>query len=766
MPSMSELLEKMRAKKNGLPASKLVIEDSKHILNGNSAEGAGVVKSQVGHSNLILDLSNKDEDKYSEEYLQGFNASRHGMVWNDNPYDLATQEDEADQWDRGFEDHQNTLRNNDRDKNDGVETQGQANFHQLPSSEPVTVDIIDEDQLLEQATEIILNTKQMEAHTLALSGKSMCLIGAAGTGKTTSMKKITRDIIDNGHIPLLVESTKHLRIGHPGIVVVSFTNKAVNNIRKNVDQRIKVHTITAHKLLEFHPVRYEIEDEKNGGTRTTMKFEAFRDEVNPLPVGLRLIIWEESSMIGTPLYNRVKAAMPHNHQEIFLGDIQQLPPVFGSAVLGFKMNELPVVELTEVYRQALESPIIKLAWKILEGNPHDFSAHVVRSKLPNGKTWLNCPSLDAMNYNDPIHGSLEFRIWQKVTTETQALMATQMMFKNWYNEGKYNPYKDVILCPYNMKYGTIEINKLLAQYFSIQRGEAVHEIVAGYEKVYYAVGDRVLVGKEDAFIESIEPNPAYLGKTSYTVPSIYLDRWGIQQTPTTSEEVLQHKIDQGEKDEAQTDYFLEGDGSIDDIDGDSRVNAASHIITCRFSYSDEIVVLKSASELKPPAFLGGYCITVHKFQGSEEEKVFILLHQIHSKMVRRELLYTAVTRARKHLVIVCENSSFEKGVAKQSIKGDTIAEKAEVFKGKLEEIKNDDDVPVLSQDLVMVETTISSENVSEVQLSGHQPQEQIEDTSDIASEMEQSAQSETIPVEVKLTPMQQKLADMKARMKK
>lgn len=646
--------------------------------------------------------------------------------------------------------------------------------HPHLEGEVVDVEVVDEEQLVIQATEIILNEKQMAAYDLAMAGKSFCLIGAAGTGKTTSMKKITRDLIDKGHIPMLTESTKHLRVGHPGIVVLSFTNKAVNNIRRSVDPRIKVHTLTCHKLLEFRPVKYDIPDEEKGGYRTTMKFEPSRTRDNPLPVGLKLIIWEESSMLGTALYNMVRDAMGHNYQEIFLGDIQQLPPVFGAAVLGFKMNELEdkCIELTEVYRQALESPIIKLAWKILEGNPHDFDPKVIREKdAETGKVRLICPALQNMNYSDPVHGSLEFRIWQTATDETKALLATQMAFRKFYHDGTYNPYKDIILCPMNIKYGTIEINKLLAQYFSILRKEPVHEIVAGYEKVYYAVGDRVLVGKEDAFIETIEPNPAYLGKIGYCIPSVYLDRWGIQQTPTSGEEILAHQAAEGIRDEEQAEYFLEGDGDIGDIEGDSRVNAASHIVTCRFSYSNEITILDSASQLKPPNFLGGYCLTVHKFQGSEEERVYILLHTMHAKMVRRELLYTAVTRARKHLIIMCENTSFSKGVSRQAIKGNTIAEKAEIFKGKLEDIKSDDDIPKLSEDLdinaLMAERDIRGEDVSRVQLSGHNLEEQKEDTQSL--EQQGIAQSSPVPEqEQKIVPMTmaEKLKAMRERLKK
>jgi ATP-dependent exoDNAse (exonuclease V) alpha subunit len=53
-------------------------------------------------------------------------------------------------------------------------------------------------------------------------------------------------------------------------------------------------------------------------------------------------------------------------------------------------------------------------------------------------------------------------------------------------------------------------------------------------------------------------------------------------------------------------------------------------------------------------------------------------------MLGRELLYTGVTRAREELYIICEPESMTNGIMSQRIKGNTLAEKAEFFKGKLE----------------------------------------------------------------------------------
>jgi ATP-dependent exoDNAse (exonuclease V) alpha subunit len=222
--------------------------------------------------------------------------------------------------------------------------------------------------------DVTLNSKQQQFLDTVLSGVDANLIGAAGTGKTTTMRQVTRALIDGGYLPRLGRGTKWLATGTPGMVILSFTNKAVNNIRHAVVDELKANTITVHKLLQFEPVFYEIPDPANPGYyKKTMRFEPSYTRSNPLPDTIRVVAFEESSMIGLDLYQQFCDAMQHPHQEIFLGDIQQLPPVFGPAILGFKLNELVTVELTEIYRQAANSPIIDLAWAMLSGDASKFS---------------------------------------------------------------------------------------------------------------------------------------------------------------------------------------------------------------------------------------------------------------------------------------------------------------------------------------------------------------------------------------------------------
>lgn len=531
--------------------------------------------------------------------------------------------------------------------------------------------------------DIVYNERQQEFINRGSAGESVVLIGAAGTGKTTCQRGLAKKLILEGKILPLRSGTKWLKAGIPGVAVVSFTNKAVNNIRHALPDALKPHALTIHKLLEFAPIFYEIADpEAPTGMRKTMRFEPTRNKFNPLPSGLKLVIHEETSMESVELSELLNDALPHNPQHIYLGDIQQLPPVFGSAILGFKMLELPVIELTEVYRQALNSPIISLAWKILSGDSKIFDSKTEKFTNDAGKVRTKVPALEKLSYSNE-DGTTIIQHWQKTLSPDLGLITAVKQFNVWADSGYFNAEEDIILCPFNVSFGTVELNKGIAQHLGRKREAVVHEVIAGFEKYYLAVGDRVLYQKEDAFITNIAYNDEYLGKAPQTA-SKFLDRWGHLRTEDMDEDELDTEAvktspDETEYDLAAIDKFLAAAAS----DSEDRVAAASHVVTVRIPATGEEVELTAAADIN--GMLGGYAITTHKSQGSEWEKVFLVMHASHATMNQRELLYTSVTRARKHLHVICEANTFERGVRSQKIKGNTLAEKAEEFKGKLEE---------------------------------------------------------------------------------
>jgi ATP-dependent exoDNAse (exonuclease V) alpha subunit len=504
------------------------------------------------------------------------------------------------------------------------------------------------------------NERQLAAIELAMRGKSFNLIGAAGTGKTTTTREIIGQLCRLPSITPLQKSTKYLTTGSPGIVVISFTNKAVNNLKKFLTPELQKHCLTYHKLLEYGPVYYDVE----GSDRKTMRFEPKYDSTNPLP-HISCIIVEESSMVSTELHSVLRRALPNPDQVqwIFLGDLNQLPPIFGPSILGFSLLDLQTVELTHVYRQALESPIITLAHKIREGR--------------------GIGTLSDTGFKDHRgeHGLVTLHPWKKKLEPGSALLTAQNFIGRLIDAGNYNPDEDMILCPFNKSFGTIELNRYIAQKLGDGREAEVFEVIARYTKSYWAVGDRVLVDRQEARIIRIEPTPGYTGAIPQT-PSKTLSRWGKEKNAQQFQNV---KEEQETKEVAEDPFDLLDSLVVEGGDEDST-NDSSHTITVEFLDSGATRSLSRAGDINGMLF--SYVLTVHKSQGSEWKRVFILLHYSHNTMLSRELLYTAITRARHELFIICEPdrkeiyNSLTRAAKSPEISGVTLEEKAQYFRAK------------------------------------------------------------------------------------
>lgn len=507
------------------------------------------------------------------------------------------------------------------------------------------------------------NPEQLQAIEHGLQGKSFCLIGAAGTGKTTVTQELISRLQRASHMVPLSAATKHLGKDAPAIAIVGYTNKAVNNIRKRLPEHLQNHCLTIHKLIEFAPVYYEIID-ADGNLRNTMRFEPTYNAANKLPHISTLII-EESSMVGLDLYGQLIAALPKPNltQIIFLGDLNQIPPVFGPSILGFKLAELSVVELTHVYRQALLSPIISLATSLRTGAVSEITTLTSAHTIDSGE-----------------HGTVHFQPWKKRADKESALLMMRKFIPGLIEQGKLNPESDMILMPFNKEgsFGTIEINRIIADFLGKRRGAEVHEVIARYQKTYWAVGDRVMVDRYEATILEISQTIGYYGKEPQ-LSSKTLDRWGFNpETPDVR---------------AQTaDEILNALDNLAAGDDEESKNLASHNIKVYIPDLGIEKVLTSAGEINQMTF--GYALSIHKSQGSEWDKVFILLHNSHASMIFRELMYTAVTRAKKELFIITEGdiapyeNSLRVAAARPRIPGTTLKEKISYFERKAKELMN------------------------------------------------------------------------------
>lgn len=517
---------------------------------------------------------------------------------------------------------------------------------------------------------VTYNEKQSEFIELVYEGKSCALIGPAGTGKTTSTKGAILKLISSGRAGTLdIADHKYLVSGTPGIICTSFTNKAVQNLKKVLPLDLQKNCLTIHKLLEFVPEYYDIWDEKEGKYRKTMKFEPKRNAQNRLPSSINTVIIDEASMLDGDLWNQLFDALPISGvQVILIGDIEQLPPVFGKSIFIYALQAgIPKVELTEVYRQALESPIIALATSIRQG---------ICIPQPKLADW-NIDKLAEGN------GKLTIIPWKKSFSVEAATVIMCKKLTELIDSGELHPFEDTILCPWNVSFGTIEFNNAIAQHLAHSKkwnptDNPVYEVISGIKKRYFRVGDKVLWNKTEHVITDIKTNPDYFGKP-YQAPSTTLGYDGVERDKSKQDALANALLDDeiGAAHIASIDHFLDQFANFGEDKEEKTTNAASHCITVYSEEFESEETLSAAGDVNNLDL--GYCITVHKSQGSEYRRVFFVTHQKQANMLFRELIYTAVTRAREELVVIGPPNLFVQGVNSQRLPGKNLEDKIAQF---------------------------------------------------------------------------------------
>lgn len=517
---------------------------------------------------------------------------------------------------------------------------------------------------------IVLNEQQRQGVQYALDGISFCLIGAAGTGKTTTVKEIVRTVIAR-----IVENEGERALKPNTIALVSFTNRAVKQIEKAVQGIADQYCRTIHKFIEFQPVEDTYFNEEKGEYVTRKIFEPARTHNNP-HYDTKVVIVDESSMVGTRLFSQLVDACP-NAIFIFIGDLNQLKPIYDKPILGFALNHLPVVELTQVYRQAMESPIIWFQHNYtLKGRtPSDTELKKINEETsPKGLTF------------HPFKSEPDSEIQAKgIAGHMCQLMSKQV----------YDPDQDTILIPFNKSLGTLAINLEIAEYISKTNNLEVYEIYTGKKSIYLAEGDRLLFDKTEVIVEKIEENSLYTGKPPHP-PSTWMSRYGYIREGAPNRESVADMLGAVSDFAKKTDFTailnnLSGDNAENQKEENQR--AASHKVYCT-TLDGNSVVISTQGDFSKTVF--SYALTIHKSQGSEWRKVWLILSKKHRNMLSREMLYTGMTRAREELTVLYspqtsigrKDNSIARCVKKSGIPGLTWKEKAKFFEVKEPEIAN------------------------------------------------------------------------------
>jgi exodeoxyribonuclease V alpha subunit len=517
-----------------------------------------------------------------------------------------------------------------------------------------------------------------ESQLLALKklihGKHVCLIGAAGTGKTTMVKHALAQLIYGGEgIDNAVGIRQLSGDQGPSIAICAFTGIATQVIKNTLPTWIHGACKTIHQLLEYKPVN------QDSGERGM--FKPTRDSLAKLDHDI--IVIDEASMLGLDLWhNLVDALRPHT-KIILIGDLNQLKPVADATMFAYALSagidekdDWSIAELTTIHRQKepAANKIIDGAYSILNGKAPTFDNpttdpdwRLIGYELPSNASQAHDKIVGAVNWlrNQPTPG-----------TPDRAL---------------FDPYKDLLLTAGN---GFDEndssafvqqspLNGTLSRMIEPpSEDHPLYIVDAGRDVKRFAVGHRVMATKNES------PDTKDRVTNGLTGRIIRIDsnaNWnGNRNMFGTEREVMEFRkshakaaMEQGLKDFS----LASVDTSRFTATETAQEKQASHIITVKFLNGAERTYRTTADV---GALQLAYAVTVHKAQGSQADTVIIVVHHAVKKQLSREWLYTAVTRARRRVIILYTRMGLSTAASRQQIFGANLREKVNRYRQVME----------------------------------------------------------------------------------
>ncbi len=385
-----------------------------------------------------------------------------------------------------------------------------------------------------------LSAGQADAVRAVAAHRVVVLTGGPGTGKSTVVRNVLELARANATPRLLCAPT--------------------GRAAKRLEQTTGEPASTVHRLLEIQP---------DSGT---FGFETG----NELPPGL--VVVDEASMLDLQLSEALFTALSTDHRLLIVGDADQLPSVGPGNVLRDVIDAadgqgsgVPVVRLTEVFRQAEGSSIVRNAHRILAGEKlaadppgSDGDFFVISPRSP-----------------DHAHDLVLRTVTERIPEAYGLDSRTDIQ----------------ILAPMHRgRVGTEAFNLALQAHHTAGQPEVEFHGGRGRR---YRIGDRVMQTRNDY----------------------------------------------------NRNVFNGDVGVVSHVDLESRRVTVDMDGTLVFYEPKDLGTLQLA-----------YAVSIHKSQGSEFPAVVVSLMPEHHVMLRRNLLYTAITRARRLCVVVADPRALERAI--------------------------------------------------------------------------------------------------------
>ena len=398
-----------------------------------------------------------------------------------------------------------------------------------------TIDAIEKEQGVSYAP------LQRQAVRMAAEGGVLLLTGGPGTGKTTSLRGIV---------------ALYRRMGLD-VALLAPTGRAAKRLGEVTDCDAQ----TIHRALgmSYNELTGQAAFKKNGSD----------------PLEAHAVIVDEMSMVDLELMQALLEALRPGCRLVLVGDPDQLPSVGAGNVLGdlLRSTVVPTVSLTQVFRQAEQSAIIRNAHAVNMGQPPQLDSN-------QGDFFFLCRRSPD-------------RLVQTVVELCRDRLPKNMNI----------PAEQIqVLSPTRKgACGTVSLNRALQAALNPPSPQKRQK---QWGDVTFRVGDRVMQTKNNY-------------------------------------DVLWEKDDGT----AGSGIFNGDVGVIQDID------SSGELIVLRFDDRTATYTADLLSQLDM-----AYAITVHKSQGSEYPAVILVSAPAAPSLMVRGVLYTAITRARRMLIMVGDDA--------------------------------------------------------------------------------------------------------------
>jgi exodeoxyribonuclease V alpha subunit len=347
------------------------------------------------------------------------------------------------------------------------------------------------------------------------------------------------------------------------------------------------------------------------------------------PIAAQVVVVDESSMIDVELFASLLAAIPTGARLLIIGDVDQLPSIGAGRVLFdlITSQALPVVRLTKIHRQASESRIPYVARDVNAGRCPDLTVR--------GSDFTHWECSDEQKLADRIVESVASEIPARkgIPSHEIQVIAAQ------YDEGK------------DSSIGIVALNRLLQGRLN-PADSAEFDVVIG--RSYPArTNDRVIQTSNNYDLGVMNGE---MGRVILADPDgIALSTHATVNVPTLGEVEIDWS---GKYPSAKAGESAPVDAGtprgIDVVDGKPTFKDPRVLVV---DFGDKRIAYTSSEAKKLEL---GYCISVHKSQGSQFKAVVLVVHNRHAFSLTRALCYTAVTRAEKFCLTVGSAAQLER----------------------------------------------------------------------------------------------------------